>query len=477
MIKNPSVICIYQNFSVILQRKIVNIMKKGCFYLLIILVSLGVVGCEDQFSNTPNEDTTQLWPAGITHEVVIYGSIDDSDRDFYPDSTLYGYIDRHGNMVVRPQFYSAGSFSCGYAPVRVKIDKSNVESAYMDKKGNIHHIKNYPYSPDEGGICTAIPTPFYYNTAVIYHQTVPSVGNFYYSWMVDKNMNVVSDCISRGLLYQMTEDGLAAYVDDVNMEVSHYNKTGNKVLQAKALPEDPHFKDGYMILCFWNQEKGSSLHTIVDKHGHVVYEDTLPLTNLGNQRFLRTDHYALSSNEQFEIIDMHGHLLGSDEFSAPDFKEDRQFLVTHTHNECVSEMLPYYYINQNGQQTIMRSFTNAEPFYEGYAVVRTVEDWNLGVREYPFEIINTKGETVLTLEKEEEPMRVHNGLVLTRKIEYMNGRYQSIIHYAYKDLSGNVIYSWDEKILSNSSTKMPAHDRNTDGLLVFPEGLYMLGAY
>lgn len=438
--------------------------------------------CSYDAEMTPELDTTDLWPAGITHEVRSSGfdSIDDPDFDLYPDSTLYGYIDKHGNMVVRPQFYSAGSFSCGYAPVRVKYNNKNVESAYMDKKGNIHHIKNYPYSPDEGGICTAIPTPFYYNTAVIYRQTVPSVGNFYYSWMVDKNMNVISDCISRGQLYQMTEDGLAAYVDSYNLEVSHYNKSGNKVLQTKAVAEDPHFKDGYMILGLWSQEKGyySIIHGIVDKQGHVVYEDTLPLTNLGNQRFLRTDHYALSSNEQFEIIDMHGHLLGSDEFSAPDFKEDRQFLVTHTHNECANEeMPPYYYINQNGQQTIMRSFTDAEPFYEGYAVVRTVEDWNIGVQGYPYEIINTKGETVLTLEKGEFPMRVHNGLVLTSKEEYMNDRYQAIVHYAYKDLSGNVIYSWDVKILNNNSNKMPAHDRNNNGLLVFPEGLYMLGVH
>ena len=446
--------------------------------LLFVTAMFCMSACNYNAETTPALDTTDLWPAGITHEIGSNGSIDDPDHDFYPDSALYGYIDRHGNMLVRPQFYSAGSFSCGYAPVRVKIDKRNVESAYMDKNGKIHHIKNYPYSPNEGGICTAVPTPFYYNIAVIYHQTVPSVGNFYYSWMVDKNMNVVSDCISRGLLYQMTEDGLAAYVDSYNLEVSHYNKSGNKVLQTKAYPEDPHFKDGYMILYYGNQqEKNHYTHGIVNKQGHVVYEDTLPLTNLGHQRFLRENYNALSSAEQFEIIDVYGHSLGSEEFSAPEFKEDRQFLVTHTHNECANEgMPPYYYINQNGQQTIMRSFTNAEPFYEGYAVVRTVEDWTVDALEYPYEIINMKGETVLTLEKGEFPMRVHNGLVLTSKEEYMNNRYQAIIHYAYKDLSGNVIYSWDEKLLNNSSNKMPAQDRNKDRLLVFPEGLYMLGA-
>ena len=450
--------------------------EKICM-LLFTTAMLCMSACSYNAEITPEFDTTDLWPAGITHEIGSNGSIDDPDYDFYPDSALYGYIDRHGNMVIQPQFYSAGSFSCGYAPVRVKINKRTVESAYMDKNGKIHHIKNYPYSPDEGGICTAVPTPFYYNIAVIYHQTVPSVGNFYYSWMVDKNMNVISDCISRGQLCQMTEDGLAAYINSDNIEVSYYNKEGNKVLQLHALQEDPHFKDGYVVLVFSEYAGKNFRFGIVDKTGQIVYEDTLHLTNLGHQRFLRTNYSALSSADQFDIIDMDGHLLGSNEFSAPEFIEDRQFLVTHTHNECAYDgMPPYYYINQNGQQTIMRSFTNAEPFYEGYAVVRTVEDWNVDVQEYPYEIINKKGETVLTLEKGEYPMRVHNGLVLTSKEEYMNDRYQAIIHYAYKDLSGNVIYSWDEKILNNSSNKIPAYDRNKDRLLVFPEGLYMLGA-
>ena len=471
-------------------------MKKNLFtklfFVVVIASTLCLVACQNDPGNTPSLDTTELWPAAITHDVKISKL---EDQDPYPDSTLYGYINRQGKMVIRPQFITAGSFSCGYAPVQMKY-ASNPQiptTAYLDKSGSIHTIGGYDYYPGEEGIC-AIPSPFYYNIAVIYHMSLPSVGNYYSSCMVDRNINVVSDWIGNGKLHNMTADGLAAYVDDNIFEVSHYNRSGKKVLQTKAYPDDPQFKDGYIVLRLYDQNYGlfSNKYSIIDKSGNVMYEDSLPLSNLGHQRFLRQHPDALSSEDLYDIIDAQGHLLGSPEFSAPELLEEEQYLVKRTAYEQLHEYASkreYYYINQDGKQTIQRSFCSAQPFQEGYALVY---DWNLETGEaYPYEIINKKGETVLTLEPNENFVSYHNGLLLTSIYEYMSsGRYEGIYHYTYKDLSGNVVYSWDEKWLRNSNNapaqvKSFATDsidvnvpfRVENGNYIFPDGLYLLGPH
>lgn len=467
-------------------------MKKNLFTklfsMLVIAAALCLTACQNDPGNTPSFDTTELWPAGITHEAH---DIHIDDPDHYPDSTLYGYINRQGKMVIRPQFITAGSFSCGYAPVQIKYpdDPQYPTTAYVDKNGHIHNIGGY-----ESKRCEALPSPFYYNNAILYHT---AVGVYYYSsGMIDRNLNVVTDWMTYGSFYNMTADGLAACVVYNNNyhEVAQYNHSGKKVLQTKAYPEDPQFEDGYIVLRLYDQNDGllSNKYSIINKSGNVMYEDTLPLSNIGHQRFLRQHPDALSSEDLYDIIDAQGHLLGSPEFSAPELLEEEQYLVRCIHYE--ESKGEYYYINQDGKQTIQRSFCSATAFSEGYAVVL---DFELAMERYAtelpvvYEIINTKGETVLTLEPNERFVSYHNGLLLTYIwLEEISDRYRNIARYTYKDLSGNVVYSWDEKWLKKSNNA-PAREnsfatdsidvnvpfRVENGNYIFPDGLYLLGPH
>lgn len=441
-------------------------MKKSFFILFLAIVAFSA--CQSDVGNTPDLDMTELWPAGITHD------LSDTMPSFdalYPDSMLYGYINKKGEMVIQPQFVSAGSFSCGYAPVRLlgkeKKDFEVKEAAFIDRKGNIHHIEGYP-----GNGSTCWLTPFYYGIATLYPAYPPSVGYRYGAWMVNQQMNVSE--YMNGRLYPMTEDGLAAFIpNDKETGVFYYDKSCQKILQIYLVlgvyDQDIHFRDNYIAIPRWNDQDKKARYCIINTKGQTTYEDSCYIQNIGNQRFLRQKHNQ-PSDDQFEVIDAYGHPSGSEEFSAPSVSEEQQMLcrsVGLTNGE-------YYYVNQDGKQTIGRFFDYAEPFYEGYAVV---SKWNYETWEdVPYEIINLKGETVLTLEIGEQTTRVHNGLILTRKYEdVVDERYKYIERYSYKDLSGRVIYSWQEKVLKSKRRNSQSDRNHKNKLTILQEGLYILG--
>lgn len=461
-------------------------MKRNfCAQTALLGICFLLVGCQNE-GLTPDMNYTELWPAGVTCEIA---TVIDDDEPYHEDE-LYGYINRQGEMVIKPQFVSAGSFSCGYAPVTLLgPEKKYMElrqPAFIDKKGDIHSIVGLP-NTDLG----LTLTPFYYNTAVLYGSTAPSVGDVTSSWMVDNSMKVVSDRIYPGTLYHMTKDGLAAHIkydgfigyNNVDYEVSHYDKSGRKVLQRKGvLWCDPYYNDGYEVFALMRDSTAGATpnaentkYCIVDTKGQIVYEDSHVLMNLGHERFLRK-YDTLYSADQFDVIDKYGHPLESDQFKAPKWNEEQLFLVESTRQEQMeSTKSRYYYVNQNGKQTFDRSFSYAEPFVNGYAVVIPHISYENMHQEHCYEIINTKGETVLTLEPGESTSSVHNGLVLTDKTEDIyDDKYEFIRYYFYKDLSGKVIYSWQNKILKGKKS-MPSKKENANPITYFPDGLYVLG--
>ena len=457
---------------------------------LFAVVALMLTACQNE-GLTPEMNYTELWPAGVTYEYREH-SLDEGE--LYPDSLLYGYINRKGEMVIQPQFVSAGSFSCGYAPVTIlgpeKKYSERKQPAFIDKKGHVHLISGVP----DNDLALHV-TPFYYNIAKVYGERESSVGGTF-SWMVDNNMKVVGETLFPGSLWMMTKDGLAAYLqyngtyvimeDGTNdyyadYTISHYNPSGQKVLHMDHVCGDglgPQFRDGYEVLCFvrdsvsGNARKAYKIYCIVDTKGQIVYEDPHPLTNLGHERFLRT-YDTLYSKDQFEVIDKYGNLLGSDLFKAPKWDEEQLFVAMHTRHDRLEKNL-YYYINQDGKQTFERSFDQAEPFINGYAVVLIGGSETEGINQHQ-EIINMKGETVCALDPEETVSSVHNGLILTTRFEhYPDDRHEYIRYNTYKDFSGRVIYSWQFKKL-NGRNSAPSNKVKGSMVTPFAEGLYVLG--
>lgn len=465
-------------------------MKQTALIVSVFTICLCFSACQSGEGWTPETDTSELWPAGVSY--VYDPSVFNIDYEgLYPDSMLYGYINRQGKMVIAPQFISAGTFSCGFAPARItgpeKKYNPPYEPVYIDTKGNVHHISGFPGSLEE--LSHFNSKPFYYNSAMIWTQTTPGTGSIPTSFMLNNSLHIVSEALTPGTLQPMMKDGLAVYTQRIGQsgsyavyELSHYNKSGRKALETKsALGGDANFKDGYEIVRFMRDttpgakpDSSNVKYCIVDTKGHIWYEDSHMLSNLGQQRFLRK-YDTLYSADQFEVIDKYGHLLGSEDFQAPEWQgPDMLYLVRHTWHEQVygidGVFSPYYYINQNGKQAFPRSFDSAYPFWEGYAVVGL---------QFDHEVINEKGETVLRLEENETASSVHNGLILTTKGNSDASKEQ--IRYAYKDLSGRIIYSWtvthyrSGAPAANSPSQHPSDTQTPSDITTFPEGQFILG--
>ncbi len=59
----------------------------------------------------------------------------------FSEKNKYGYINSKGEVIIPAQFYSAGNFSEGLAPVRLKSTYG-----YIDTKGNFAIPSKYDYS-------------------------------------------------------------------------------------------------------------------------------------------------------------------------------------------------------------------------------------------------------------------------------------------------------------------------------------------
>ena len=429
-------------------------MKK---YLYLIAVMGLMVACQ-QGGETPELDTTELWPAGIDHKVP-HGFNMETD-DLFPDSALYGYINRQGKMVIPPRFVSAGTFSCGYAPISEKVARSESKGAYLDRNGKVHQI------PSD---LSRRPEPFYYNIATANYYLLGSTYP-YTAFMIDRNMNILVKADREERIYPMTKDGIA--LSYKNNKITWYNRSGTKIYEPEGYCEDPYFKDGYIVMI--RKENNVPIYHIVDTRGYIWYKDSLPLTNIGYRRFLR-HHETSFSEEQYDVIDMNGKPVGSPDFAGLEPKEEMQIRVSHTHDDQVLRGMPtYYYINQDGKQTIPHSYWQASFFHEGYAHVG--EDIASDPDEYVWaeKIINTKGETVLQFAEGQRLESIHNGLVLIS--EYVDGLNAS--RYTYMDLTGKVVYTWLVIYLQNSDNS-PARGAKAKGdpsIRVYPEGQFVLGA-
>ena len=431
-------------------------MKKvlGAFLCVVLLAA-----CQNG-GETPELDTTDLWPAGIDHKVSPDFNMETDD--IFPDSALYGYINRQGKMVIPPRFVSAGTFSCGYAPIYEKVARSESKGAYLDRNGKVHQI------PSDFSLR---PEPFYYNIATANYYSVISSSSYPYTeFMIDRNMNILVKADRGEHIYPMTKDGIA--LSYKNNKITWYNRSGAKIYEPVGSCEDPYFKDGYIVMI--NKENNVPIYHIVDTRGYIWYKDSLPLTNIGYRRFLR-HHETSFSEEQYDVIDMNGKPVGSPEFAGLEPKEEVQIRVSHTHDDQVLRGMPrYYYINQDGKQTIPHSYYQASFFHEGYAQVG--EDISSDPDEYVWaeKIINTKGETVLQFAERQRLESIHHGLVLIS--EYVDGLDAS--RYTYMDLTGKVVYTWLVVYLQNSDNS-PARGTKAKGdpsIRVYPEGQFVLGA-
>ena len=393
-----------------------------------------LTGCNEPFSQTPEEDTTMLWPAA--------------------DSTGYwGFINEKGEMVIPAKYDRTYGFSGGVAQVYIDVDGEPLtfggyqasvlgpQHAFINKKGEVVYAL-----PEGQGF---LDHYFYYGCC--------RYGDMRKTGIMDNHFSTILAPTENGLitpLGPMTKDGLAASI------FGYYNKKGEIAISSYINGVDGErywklydFCDGIAVVDkSWSDESQSYyVNGAINTKGELVIDTIYPyLQSVGNDRLL----YRLKGDDWMYagLMDTQGNIITEPTIylGGENFFGDGGLMPVRNKEGM------YGYIDKNGTLQLPYQYAEALPFYEGYAWVRKPTAMVINSTEVEvnvYHLINLQGESVLTLDIWEAPtgllqFGVHNGLCMVRNYkEQQQYRYT----FKYVNLKGEVIYSWVEDSSSRHS--------------------------
>ena len=384
-----------------------------------------LTGCNEPLSQTPEEDTTMLWPAA--------------------DSTGYwGFINEQGEMVIPAKYDRTYGFSGGVAQVYIDVDGKPLDKyaayqtsimgprhAFINKKGEIVYTL-----PENKGFADHY---FYYGACRYWSR--PFWGIEPYGMLDSRFSSIIADDQPVYTLGVMTKDGLAS------SDIGYFNKKGEKVISRYINGVDGElyfllhdFCDGIAVVTTYNGANGA-----INTKGELVIDTTYYyLRSVGNDRLI---YQLLDGNTLLTgMMDTRGNKITELNERATDsfcFFGDGE-LMPARNNEGM-----YGYIDKNGTLRIPYQFAEALPFYNGYAWVwkpttAVMKSTEVTINLYC--LINLQGEVVLPLDTWQQmpashiSSGAHNGLCLIVDEEDPKFRV-----YKYINLKGEVIYSWSEE--------------------------------
>ncbi len=362
-------------------------MKKVTYFAVILIT---VLFCACNTFVSPQTDTTELWPAGKYIEET--------------NSILYGYINRKGEFVIKPQYRYATTFSCGYAIV---TDDNN-KYYYINKYGT----KLFSSEEDI--------EPFYYGYAIYRDGRETGFLNTLFNIARQADRHVYGNMSKDGLIPYSSEDGYCYLRVNKTTKTIEKNKKDTARFDYAGV-----FIDGYAIV---KTEYGYGIiNTELDftmKPKGEAYE----LQNLGHGLFIKSYLENNTNSHSNCFIDPKGIILteiNNNISRVRSFTEEEN--LTAFYDESTGK---YGFIDTKGNIAIEPQYDDYLNFSEGYAVVVSSD----GLEK----IINKQNTVVFTLKEEEESMTyMHNGLILTTT----HGEDRAI--FSYRDTKGDVIYSWE----------------------------------
>ncbi len=358
-------------------------MKKNLMFALGLVALFALAGCS---GNSPEEDSTQLWPAG-------------------DDNGKYGYIDKSGQMIIEPRYEAAARFSSGYALVKTTsgnglfITKNGVEKqsdAFTEVKGSAFYY-NYA-TVRSSGKCGLLNTKLKYAVSPAY----ADMGN-------------------------MTADGLVAATSNGD-KWGYINRSGEQIIPEKYVAAYD-FVDGLAIVV---NEKGK--FGCIDLAGNeriVANYDYLQAIGNGCIVFLSDNKYGL--------LDVNGTIKVPAEYdiiaSAQRWREG--WLPACKNGQ-------WGYIDQNGKVKIDFRFDDASMFSEGLAFVSTDGRFQCIDTKGAIKFILKEGERPRSITSVANMAMFfrgyHNGLIGTE----VYGLAGSTCNY--RDQTGAIIYSWTRPV-------------------------------
>ena len=370
-------------------------MKNSYRILLIILASFCMVGCDSLLSQTPEEDTTKLWPAGNSSGEYI------------------GYINAKGKMSIPAQYKRAYRFSGGKA----KVVLSNDQNSFIDKHGNIlHTLPTDSYCDDY----------FYYGCCCFCQQG---------RWgMFDAEFNTIIPA-EYSLLGQMTREGLIRFQSPANnWRYGYMNKSGKVVIEPQFFYA-ADFCDGIAVVVRYNND--NMLYGAINMKGELIL-DTIYycLESVGGDRLVYRARDGL-----YGLMDTKGGIISEPFFCTHWFYGDDELMPVSLPNDIDK----FGYIDRNGVLQIPCQYDVATPFCHGEAWVSTLRDdnGNFLYSDSHSELINTRGEELLRMESKQPLAGFHNGLCPVAEGESSQ--------WQYINKKGKVIYSWAQRPLGDHS--------------------------
>ena len=326
-------------------------------------------------------------------------------------SSLIGFIDENGKMVISANYSGVYEFSCGWARVTEEGEKQ-----FIDKDGK-----------------SVIPDPFPFDSYFNFNRIRFEEDGLY--GMYDENFKVVIPAEYK-YLGPCTEDGLIWFSED-GKEYGYLDKDG-KV----AIPEQ--FYDAFSFaggIAGVQEKKGDEYrYGIIDKKGNFLIDyQKKYLFNMGEGRV----GFENASTGKYGMMDKNGN-----EIVSAKYDEIWPFTCGMAQ---VKKNDKWGYINTKGEEVIPCRYVSVFYFYDDATFVRK----NSGSR---IECINKKGETLFSL-KEGEFLCTSfiNGLALMNNSDWTQGR--------YINKKGETIYKWEESTSSMPEKRLSPEQRNLEFIL------------
>ena len=383
---------------------------KKLLYVLAVISAVMLSSCDNAAKNQgPEGGTTKNDPTVIPgEEGDIDGQTPDTDKTkLWPvqtdSTTLWGFIDQTGKMVIPAVYEQVYAFSCGWALV-VSEDK---ECLFIDEKGKIGKSLDAEQLDD---VC------FYYNKLRV------RSGEFYAMWD-NKFKEVIPASYVR--LGSATKDGLIAFCNDKNSKTAwgYLNNKGEIVISPQ-FTQAGDFKDGIAVVSVPNDSQFS--FGLINTQGEYLIEpQKYILVNLGSGLVSR-----MTGDGESDVLDKTGTILSKVKYNGfGDFSEGLARFVRNG---------KYGYINASCEEVMPPIYTNTRDCYDGVMWVRESLDT-------PWKLISKKGETILNLQEEESPYTdFHNGLALV----ISNNESTYTITYRWINKNGETKYTWIKEMNS-----------------------------
>lgn len=330
------------------------------------------------------------------------------------NTKMWGWINRDGKFPSPAMYNAVRSYSCGYA-----IGKNGSSYYYVDTKGKQLNTPMIDGAAD-----------FYYGYARIRMNDKYGVMNTKGEFTIQPMYSSMGYCGNNHLIaYRLTSsDKVCGYL----------NAADGKIAISPKFESANPFVDGIAIV------KAGDKRGAIDKSGTYVISPIYDQLSSLPEKLLV---FGQGEGNDYKegLIDQKGNVIVNAMYDYV-LTDAYDGLITVCQNDKMGV------IDFKGNVVIAPQYYDMSSFYEGYAAVQVSEDSrNLC-------IIDKKGNIIFQLaESERTETSLHNGLILTSLMDK-----SSSTTYFYKDIKGNVIYTWTETAKYTAPALAPAKDAKSN---------------